>query len=85
MDSIRNNLNYDLEQTNGLWKFIIDISDEAIIAEVLENRHELNIFVVTEGNPIHKSWYYSKNGLVEYNPVKEKLIILADVKIDYSV
>jgi len=85
LDSIRDNLNYELQQADGLWKFIIDISDEAVTREVLQNRHELNIFVVKEGEPIQKSWYYSKNGLVEYHQDMKKLIILADVKIDYSV
>ncbi|MBP1931416.1 hypothetical protein [Ammoniphilus resinae] len=78
-------MDYELQQADGIWKFIIDISDKAMITNILQNRHELNIFVVTEGQPVQKSWYYSKDGLVEYNHETGKMNILADVKIDYSV
>jgi hypothetical protein len=84
LDSEKHNAEYSIERTDEHWKFSIHILDEKVVEDVLHHRDELNIFVIEANKPNEKSWYYSKDGTVEYDKESQNLIILADVKVDYA-
>ena len=46
---------------------------------------ELNIFEIAVGQSNQKSWYYTRDGSVEYDHEKGLLTIYANSKIDYPV
>lgn len=85
LDSILHNLDYNLVEVNNHWMFTIDLADESIAEQILHNQNELNIFIVSEGEISQKSWFYSQRGEVEYDKEKQKLVILADHRLDYPV
>jgi hypothetical protein len=84
-DSLKNNCGFEVELIDGCWRFIIEVTDAILAEQVLSNRNELNIFVVAENKPNHKSWYYSSKGLVDYDPTANKITIFADVLTNYVV
>jgi hypothetical protein len=85
LDSKKHNLNYSIEHLNNIWKFTIDISDTLIIEQILDNKNEINIFVVKDGDAHNKTWYYSSEGDIQYDPSKQQLYITVDNKNEYSV
>jgi siroheme synthase (precorrin-2 oxidase/ferrochelatase) len=84
-DSKKHNCSYSIEQLNGAWKIIIEVTDEALAEKVMSNRQDLNIFVVDEDNPNHKTWYYSKQSIVDYDQLARTITIIADVQTEYVV
>ncbi|MEW9667911.1 hypothetical protein [Ammoniphilus sp. 3BR4] len=82
LDTQKHSLHYSLQYVDGFWKFIIDLPAEELADALLENRDELNIFVISEDTR-SKSWYYTREGLVKYDDANHKLVILADFKLDY--
>jgi hypothetical protein len=85
LDSVKHNCSYEIQTVNDIWKFVIEVSDDNAAEEVVKNRNELNIFVLAQDNPDHKTWYYTTHGEVDYDKANHKLTILADVRMDYSV
>lgn len=65
--------------------FTIQHADDALAALLLLNRNDLNVFVVPQDDPHKKIWYYSAEGLVEYDKGTQRLIIRTDRKLAYSV
>jgi hypothetical protein len=84
-DSQKNNCSFEVANIEGSWRFIIEVTDDILAQQVLSNRNELNIFVIAEDDPNHKTWYYSTKGLVEYNTTARLITIIADMKLDYVV
>lgn len=85
LDTNKDSLNYTLEKVDGYWKFTIDLPPEDITDEILKNRDNLNIFVVSDDQATQKTWYYTRDGLVVCDDALHKLIILADFKLDYPI
>ena len=67
------------------WEFQIDVSDEKLANDILQHRDELNIFEIVEGQSNQKTWYYTRDGSVQYDQAKNLLTIYADSKIEYPV
>jgi hypothetical protein len=84
-DSKKHNCSYSIEQIDGCWRFVIEVPDEAIAQQVMSNHQDLNIFVIEEDNPNHKTWYYSKKSDVEYDKAARTITIVADVQTEYVV
>jgi hypothetical protein len=84
-DSLKHNCSYKVEQIDANWKFVIEVSDHALAEQVISNRNDLNIFVVADNDPNHKTWYYSTQGLVEYHAESREITIIADMQMDYVV
>jgi hypothetical protein len=85
LDTEKHQVSFQLSQTDGLWKFAIQAPSEAVAEEIVNHRHELNLFLVEEGAQSSKSWFYSKNGSVEYDKEANIILILADSRMDYPV
>ncbi|WP_134686566.1 hypothetical protein [Brevibacillus migulae] len=77
---------FTIEERSGGWLFTIHLTDQQIIADILENRMELNLFVVETHDdlPVHKWWYYSKDGDVSYDEQQSALLIFADSRMGYQ-
>jgi hypothetical protein len=72
---------FSIQEHKG--RFIISApADEQTVQEVLAFRDELNIFAVGQNE---KTWYYSSDGSVEFEPEQGRLIIEADHKTVYPV
>ncbi|MEH7272154.1 hypothetical protein [Neobacillus vireti] len=72
---------YDVEKKDDRWQISLPI-DEETASNVLEFRDELNIFDAKENE---KTWYYSSDAQVKFQPNENKLVILADHKTVYPV
>ncbi|MEX2460733.1 MAG: hypothetical protein WD469_05455 [Paenibacillaceae bacterium] len=84
-DSKKHNCSYSIEQLDRTWKIVVEVTDEALAEQVMSNRQDLNIFVIDEGNPHHKTWYYSKQSIVDYDQAARIITIVADVQTEYVV
>lgn len=84
-DSKKDQCHFKIEKKNDNTLFLIGISDEFIINRLKLHSKDMNIFLVNEEHPELKSWYYSSEGLVEYNHNKKLFIITADRQMDYNV
>ncbi|BBH22908.1 hypothetical protein Back11_42530 [Paenibacillus baekrokdamisoli] len=85
-DSKKHAGTYALEEINDTSHiFTIHEADEALAKLLIENREELNLFVVPNGNPHKKTWYYSTDGLIEYDKAAQQFIIRTDRKLGYDV
>jgi hypothetical protein len=84
-DSQKNNCGFEVAEIDGSWRFNIEVTDDIMAEKLLSNRNELNIFVIDEDDPNHKTWYYSTKGLVEYNSTTRLITIIADKQMDYIV
>lgn len=86
-DSLKHTGSYSMEPTSGEegYNFTIHQANEALAELLLFNRNELNVFVVPQDDPHKKTWYYSTNGIVEYDAGKQQFIIRTDRQLNYSV
>jgi hypothetical protein len=84
-DSLKHNCSYKIDQIDTNWRFVIEVSDDALAEQVMSNRNDLNIFVVADNDPNHKTWYYSTQGLADYDAESRKITIIADMQMDYVV
>jgi hypothetical protein len=84
-DSMKHNCSYKVDQIDTNWKFIIEVSDETLAEQVMSNRNDLNLFIVPDNDPNRKTWYYSTEGLVEYDADAKTITIIADKELDYVV
>lgn len=85
LDSVKHNADFDILPVDGHWRFVIRLSDDKVAEEVLKFRDELNLFVVNDEQPSVKTWYYSSDGVVDYDKGTRTLTITADAKLDYNV
>jgi hypothetical protein len=72
---------YGVERKDDLWQISLPI-DEETASKVLAFQDELNIF---DAKQKEKTWYYSSNAQVRFQPNENKLVILADHKTVYPV
>lgn len=72
---------YDIEKKDDRWQISLPI-DEETASNVLDFQDELNIFDAKENE---KTWYYSSDAQVIFQPNENKLVILADHKTVYPV
>jgi hypothetical protein len=84
LDSEKHDANFQIQKQGEVWVFNINVVDENMVEQILQHCNELNIFVTSNSNPKHKSWYYSSAGIVEYDKINSKLVLVADHKLDYT-
>lgn len=85
LDTKLHQTRYEIVEKDGCWQFHIHLSDENLANDILKHRDELNIFEVTEGQTHQKTWYYTRDGSVEYDQASKRLTIYANSKMDYPV
>jgi hypothetical protein len=70
---------YTIENKGERWEISLPI-DEETSSRILNFKHELNVFQVNE---TEKTWYYSSDAQVNYQPNEKQLLILVDHKTVY--
>ncbi|MEK8126297.1 hypothetical protein WMW72_00050 [Paenibacillus filicis] len=85
IDTGKQPLAYEVAQEEEGWRFVIQIPLSDKVEEILEWKSELNVFIFQEypDRPTVKTWYYVKDGPVEYDAGQGKLRIYADSRIVY--
>jgi hypothetical protein len=84
-DSLKHNCRYTVDQLDTNWKFVIEVTDDALAEQVMANRNDLNLFIVADHDPNHKTWYYSSEGIAEYDAKSRQITIIADKELSYLV
>lgn len=70
---------YTIENKEGRWQISLPV-DEETSSKILDFKNELNIFEVKEKE---KTWFYSSDVQINYQPNEKQLLILADRKTVY--
>ncbi|MEV5029834.1 hypothetical protein [Paenibacillus sp. LPE1-1-1.1] len=85
IDSNKHDVSYTLVPQGQGWKFTVSVPWGPMIEELLAHKEELNVFVFQEfdDQPTLKTWYYIKDGTVEFDAAESKLTIIADSRIEY--
>ncbi|MGG1634628.1 hypothetical protein [Paenibacillus sp. NRS-1760] len=85
IDSNKLEVPYTLVPQGEGWRFTVSVPWSESIEELLAHKAELNVFVFQEfdDKPTLKTWYYIKDGPVEYNADENSLTIVADSHIAY--
>ncbi|CAM4038009.1 hypothetical protein L1N85_06925 [Paenibacillus alkaliterrae] len=85
IDSNKQELKYTFAPQGEGWLFMVDVPWSEAIEELLARKNELNVFVFQEfdDRPTLKTWYYVKDGPVEYSADQSRLTIVADSRIEY--
>ncbi|MBW7457969.1 hypothetical protein ACFOLF_18750 [Paenibacillus sepulcri] len=85
IDTKKEAVPYTVEPFGEGWKFTVSVPLNEKIRELLQFSHELNMFLFHEFEdaPTVKTWYYIKEGPVEYDAASEQLTIVADSRIEY--
>jgi hypothetical protein len=85
IDSNKQDVPYTLVPQGDGWRFTVNVPWSAVIEELLAHKEELNVFVFKEydDQPTLKTWYYVKDGPVEYDAGQSSLTIVADSRIEY--
>jgi hypothetical protein len=85
IDSSKQDVPYTLVPHGDGWQFTVQVPWSDAIGELLACKDELNVFVFQQfdDRPTLKTWYYVKNGPVEYDKEQAILTIVADSKIEY--
>ncbi|WP_419875711.1 hypothetical protein [Candidatus Pristimantibacillus sp. PTI5] len=85
IDSNKQDVPYTLIPQGQGWKFTVSMPWGPMIEDVLAHKEELNVFVFQEfdDQPTLKTWYYVKDGPVEFDAAESKLTIIADSRIEY--
>jgi len=84
-DSNKQDFPYTVVPHGNGWRFTVNMPWSKEIEELLAHKEELNVFVFREydDQPTLKTWYYIKDGPVEYDAEQESLTIVADSRIEY--
>lgn len=84
-DSRRSDIPYTVEPSGYGWLFQIETVWNDTVEELLRRKDELNVFIFKEyvDQPILKTWYYVKDGPVEYDKERKLLTIRASSRIEY--
>jgi hypothetical protein len=85
IDTNKEDIPYTLDQHGKGWRFTVNVPWSESIERLLALKQELNVFIFQEfdDQPTLKTWYYVKNGPVEYNAESSSLTIVADSRIEY--
>lgn len=85
IDSTKEYVSYTLHPHGDGWKFTVDLPWSGMIEELLKHKEELNVFVFKhfDDEPTLKTWYYVKDGPVEYDQEQGVLTIYAASSIPY--
>ncbi|MCQ6281520.1 hypothetical protein [Bacillus sp. EB600] len=71
---------YSIEKNKeDRWKISLQV-DEETSSKILDFKEELNVFEVNEKE---KTWYYSSDAQISFQPIEKQLVILADHKTVY--
>ncbi|QCJ42161.1 hypothetical protein FAY30_09735 [Bacillus sp. S3] len=71
--------NYSIEKQDDRWLISLSV-DEETASEILDFQDEINIFEVQENE---KTWYYSSDAKINFQPEEKLLAIHADHKTVY--
>lgn len=85
IDSNSQDVPYTIVSYGEGWRFSVNVPWSGKIEELLACKDELNVFVFQEfdDQPTLKTWYYVKDGPVEYDTDKSSLTIVAASRIEY--
>lgn len=85
IDSNKQDVPYTIVPQGDGWRFTVSVSWSEKIEELLACKDELNVFVFREfdDQPTLKTWYYVKDGPVEFDAEQGSLTIVADSRIEY--
>lgn len=85
IDSNKQDIPYTLVQQGEGWRFTVNVPWSENIEALLALKQELNVFIFQEfdDEPTLKTWYYVKDGPVEYDAELSSLTIVADSRIEY--
>ncbi|WP_424766531.1 hypothetical protein [Paenibacillus sp. sgz302251] len=85
IDTNKQDVSYSVIPEGEGWRFTVSVPWSEGIEELLARKEELNVFVFQEfdDQPTLKTWYYVKNGPVEYDAGQSQLTIVADSRIEY--
>ncbi|WP_054025547.1 hypothetical protein [Bacillus sp. FJAT-28004] len=85
IDSNKQEVPYTLVPQGEGWRFTVSVPWSEVIEDLLAHKTELNVFVFHEfdDQPTLKTWYYVKDGPVEYDADENSLTIFADSHIAY--
>ncbi|NIK79073.1 hypothetical protein FHS15_004231 [Paenibacillus castaneae] len=85
IDSTKQDVSYTIIPFGEGWRFTVSVPWSNNIEELLRLKEELNVFVFREfdDQPTLKTWYYVKDGPVEYDADQSCLTIVADSRIEY--
>ena len=72
---------YNIEKQDDRWLITLT-TDEKTATTVKEFKDEINIFVTKENE---KTWYYSSDSQINFQPNENQLVILADHKTVYPI
>lgn len=72
---------YTIQNKEGRWQISLPV-DEETSSKVLDFQNQLNIFEVKENE---KTWYYSSDAQITFQPDEKQLVILADHKTVYPI
>ncbi|WP_138753850.1 hypothetical protein [Paenibacillus sinopodophylli] len=84
-DSNKLDVPYTVEALERGWRFTVNLPQGPVLEDLLANKNELNVFIFQEyaDQPTLKTWYYVKDGPVEYDADKGSLTIVTDSRIEY--
>jgi hypothetical protein len=86
IDTNKHPLNYTLDKVDEGWIFNVETPKNIEIDELLKVKNELNVFIFQEfeEQPVIKTWYYVKDGQVEYDAGQQRLTVQAQSRIVYE-
>lgn len=85
VDTNKRPLDYQVEERDGGYRFTVTAPLDEDMKELLAMKHELNVFIFREYEdcPTVKTWFYVKDGPVEYDETSGALHVRAESKIEY--
>ncbi|GIQ68821.1 hypothetical protein DUZ99_13715 [Xylanibacillus composti] len=85
IDSDKSPLHYQYKQQGDEWLFVVDMPRNEAVEEILRWKEELNVFLFHSNSdqPTKKTWFYVKDGPVEYVDGAGQLRITAQSRIEY--
>ncbi|GKU77653.1 hypothetical protein [Paenibacillus sp. L3-i20] len=84
-DSKTQHVAYTLTEQGDGWLLEIESPKDEKVEALIQVKEELNVFIFTtyEDQPTLKTWYYVKDGPVQYDIDRERLVIYAHSRIEY--
>lgn len=85
VDTRKQPVPYDVSAADSGWRFRVTLADGEPVRHLLRHKTELNLFLFhePENGPVRKTWYYVKDGPVDYDARQSLLSIRAGSRIEY--
>lgn len=85
IDSSQETVEYEVMPNGEGWLLSIAIPWQSKLEELMLVKEELNVFIFYQApnEPTLKTWYYVKEGPVQYDHLHSRLLIHTQSKIEY--